>query len=77
MSYQARQTMTKLTIDDLIAELDEARHIAKENGNPTAMISATMSKAKIYGLDNGIESTEQKEIRSIMVQVQDARKPVS
>lgn len=77
MSYQVRQTMAKLTIDDLITELDEARHIAKENGNPTAMISATMSKAKICGLDNGIESTEQTEIRSIMVQVQDARKPVS
>ena len=46
--------MTKLTIDDLIAELDEARHIAKENCNPTAMISATMSKAKICGLDNGL-----------------------
>ena len=69
--------MTKLTIDDLIAELDEARQIAKDNANPTAMISATMSKAKICGLDNGIENTEQKEIKAITVQIQDARKPVS
>ena len=41
-----------MTVDDLIAELNEAREVAKENGNPTAMISATMSKAKLLGLDN-------------------------
>ena len=69
--------MTQLTIDDLIAELDEARQIAKDNANPTAMISATMSKAKICGLDSGIENAERKEIRAITVQIQDARKPVS
>lgn len=41
-----------MTVDDLITELNEAREVAKENGNPTAMISATMSKAKLLGLDN-------------------------
>ena len=68
--------MTKLTIDDLIAELDEARQIAKDNANPTAMISATMSKAKICGLDNGIDDSSTKEIGAIKVNVQtiDARK---
>lgn len=40
-----------MTVDDLIKELDEAREIAKENGNPTAMISAVMGKAKLLGLD--------------------------
>lgn len=40
-----------MTVDDLIKELDEAREIAKVNGNPTAMISAVMGKAKLLGLD--------------------------
>ncbi len=40
-----------MTVDDLIKELDEAREIAKANGNPTAMISAVMGKAKLLGLD--------------------------
>ena len=40
-----------MTVDDLIKELDEAREIAKENGNPTAMISSVMGKAKLLGLD--------------------------
>ncbi len=68
--------MTKLTIDDLIAELDEARQIAKDNANPTAMISATMSKAKICGLDNGIDDSNVNSIGAIKVSVQtiDARK---
>lgn len=68
--------MTKLTIDDLIAELDEARQIAKDNANPTAMISATMSKAKICGLDSGIDDSNANSIGAIKVSVQtiDARK---
>lgn len=74
MSYQMRETMIKLTIDDLIYELDEARQIARDNANPTAMISATMSKAKICGLDNGIDDTDHKEVRAIEVNIVDARK---
>ncbi|WGE88065.1 terminase small subunit [Actinobacillus equuli subsp. haemolyticus] len=46
--HQARH---KLTVDDLLIDLDEARNIAKENGNANAMISATMAKAKLLGLD--------------------------
>ena len=67
--------MTKLTIDDLIAELDEARQIAKDNANPTAMISATVNKAKIYGLDNGknLQAVEPQPIK-VIVSTQDARK---
>ncbi|MCO4170180.1 hypothetical protein L1M08_11545 [Actinobacillus suis] len=35
----------------MLIDLDEARNIAKENGNANAMISATMAKAKLLGLD--------------------------
>lgn len=38
------------TVDDLVAELEEARNIAKENGNPAPMVAATMGKGKLLGL---------------------------
>ncbi|WP_300475509.1 hypothetical protein [uncultured Psychrobacter sp.] len=40
----------KMSIDDLMTELDDARLIAKANGQASAMVTATMSKAKILGL---------------------------
>ena len=42
--------MSKITIDDLMTELDDARLTAKENGQASAMVAATMSKAKLLGL---------------------------
>lgn len=47
------KTAKDITLDDLIAELDSARLVAGTNGNATAMISATMAKAKLCGLDKG------------------------
>ncbi|MDW0618492.1 terminase small subunit [Mannheimia haemolytica] len=44
----------KLTVDDLLAELEEARLLAKEKENPNAMTQATMGKAKLLGLDKQI-----------------------
>lgn len=41
----------KLTVDDLLAELEEARQMAREKENPNAMTQATMGKAKLLGLD--------------------------
>ncbi|MDE2421632.1 MAG: terminase small subunit [Gammaproteobacteria bacterium] len=40
-----------VTIDSLIIELEDARKTAKDNMNPSAMVSATMGKAKLMGLD--------------------------
>ncbi|OOF53626.1 terminase small subunit [Rodentibacter trehalosifermentans] len=54
----------KLTIDDLLIELEEARQIAKEKEQTNAMTQATMGKAKLLGLDKqliSIEQTEEKE----------------
>ena len=39
----------KLTIDDLIAQLDEDRHFARAQEAPAAAISATIGKAKLLG----------------------------
>ena len=45
-----------ITVDDLIAELEEARQIAKNpvKPQPAAMVSATMGKAKILGFDKQV-----------------------
>lgn len=41
----------QITVDDILQELEEARQTAKTQGSPSAMVSATMGKAKILGLD--------------------------
>ena len=40
----------KVSVDDLMTELDDARLTAKDNGQASAMVAATMSKAKLLGL---------------------------
>jgi phage terminase small subunit len=42
-----------ITVDDLIAELEEARIMAAtgEKSQPSAMVAATMGKAKLLGFD--------------------------
>lgn len=41
----------KLTVDDLIKELEEARQAGFEFESASAMVAATMGKAKLLGLD--------------------------
>lgn len=45
-----------LEMDDLLAELEEARQIAKDptKPQPSAMVAATMGKAKLLGLDKQV-----------------------
>jgi hypothetical protein len=40
----------EVSIASVLGELEEARTFAKEKSNPSAMVSATMGKAKILGL---------------------------
>lgn len=51
----------KLTVDDLLAELEEARTLAKAKENPNAMTQATMGKAKLLGLDKQIIEAKMEE----------------
>lgn len=44
----------KLTVDTLLDELEEARKVAKEKENANAMVTATMGKAKLLGLDKQV-----------------------
>ena len=69
--------MQKMNIDDLMTELDDARLTAKENGQASAMVAATMSKAKLLGMLDKTESKHDNEVQpvSVMINVVDARNP--
>ena len=45
------ETMSRLTLDDLLDQLEQARQMAIEERKPTAMIQATVTTAKLLGLD--------------------------
>ena len=44
----------QLTIEDLLAELEEARRLAIDTEAPAPAVSATMGKAKLLGLDKQV-----------------------
>lgn len=70
--------MSRLTLDDLLDQLEQARQIAIEERKPSAMIAATMSKAKLLGLDKGdSDSDRDADVQPVQVIIQtvDARKP--
>jgi len=45
------QQRNAITVDDLLSELEDARQLAKMEGQASAMVSATMAKAKMLGFD--------------------------
>lgn len=47
----AQRKKHKLTIDDILHELEQTRLLALKNKQCSAAINATMSKAKLLGLD--------------------------
>lgn len=46
--------MTRLTLDDLLDQLEQARQMAIEERKPSAMIQATATMAKLTGLDKPV-----------------------
>lgn len=42
------------TLDDLIADLQTAKQIAIADRNPNAIVTATMSQAKLLGIDRPV-----------------------
>ena len=68
--------MSKITINDLIKELDDARQTAKENGQASAMVASILAKAKLLGLDKAdSEHNNEPQPVQIIVNVKNARKP--
>jgi len=45
------ETMSRLTLDDLLDQLEQARQIAIDDRKPSAMIQATATMAKLTGYD--------------------------
>lgn len=64
-----------MSISDLMTELDDARLTAKTNGQASAMVSATMSKAKLLGLDKYVADDDEVQPVKIVIQTVDARNP--
>ncbi|WP_201601103.1 hypothetical protein [Psychrobacter submarinus] len=48
------EIMSRLTLDDLLDQVEEARQMAIEERKPTAMIQATVTTAKLLGLDKPV-----------------------
>jgi len=46
-----------INLDKILDEIEQARQIAIEQNKPSAMIQATMCKAKLLGLDKGDKLT--------------------
>ena len=46
--------MSRLTLDDLLDQLEQARQIAIDDRKPSAMIQATVTTAKLLGLDKPV-----------------------
>lgn len=46
--------MSRLTLDDLLGQLEQARQIAIDDRKPSAMIQATATMAKLTGLDKPV-----------------------
>ena len=51
-------------LNDLIADLQTAKQIAIEDRNPNAIVTATMSQAKLLGMDNMRDVTPNSDIKS-------------
>jgi phage terminase small subunit len=52
----------EITVDSLVNELENARSIAMELNNPATMVTATMGKAKLMGLDKQVIDIQSKAV---------------
>tara|TARA_R110000796_G_scaffold111113_1_gene222649 strand:- start:2825 stop:3244 length:420 start_codon:yes stop_codon:yes gene_type:complete len=53
----------EVTTDSLLKELEQARALAEENNHTNVMVSATMGKAKLTGLEVNKQEIEVKGVR--------------
>lgn len=55
---EKHQNNHSITVDSLLKELEEAREIAKEKADSSAMVRATMGKARMLGYDKQVVKHE-------------------
>ncbi len=59
----------KITVDDLLAELEEARAMAIKTEKAGPMAQATMGKAKLLGLDKALEEADTRPVGKIEIEI--------
>lgn len=59
----------KITVDDLLAELEEARMMAIKTEKAGPMAQATMGKAKLLGLDKQVEEADTRPVGKIEIEI--------
>lgn len=59
----------KITVDDLLAELEEARQMGLKTEKAGPMAQATMGKAKLLGLDRAIEEADPRPVSKIEIEI--------
>lgn len=59
----------RITVDDLLKELDEARAMGKATGKAAPMVAATMGKAKLLGLDKQVEEADTRPVGKIEIEI--------
>lgn len=58
-----------LTVDDILKELEEARKKADDLGQSSAMVSASMGKAKLLGLEkNSLSVSGELNLKTVLVE---------
>lgn len=65
----------KLTVDDLLQDLELAKQIAIKNDNANSLVTAVMAQAKLIGaLDGDNLKTSEPQPIAVTIQTVDARK---
>lgn len=59
----------KITVDDLLKELEEARMMAIKTEKAGPMAQATMGKAKLLGLDKQVEEADTRPVGKIEIEI--------
>ena len=64
----------KITVDDLLQDLQLAKEIAIKNENANSLVTAVMAQAKLLGIEGGNSPTNDPQPISVTIQTVDARK---
>lgn len=64
----------KLTVDDLLQDLELAKQIAIKNDNANSLVTAVMAQAKLLGIEGGNNATSEPQPIAVTIQTVDARK---
>lgn len=64
----------KITVDDLLQDLQLAKEIAIKNENANSLVTAVMAQAKLLGIEGGNSATSEPQPITVTIQTVDARK---